>query len=298
MQIRFWVDDEKKGEQARDLLDKELKRLHALLTVYAKSPLTDLNDHSGRWTAIPCEAKGLIKKSQLIAKATKGAFDPTIGPLVKLWKIGGETGEIPDEKAITKAKSLVSYERIETKESAQGCFARLGKNQSIDLGAIAKGFVGTQLARLLQKSGVKHAILDLGGNIVLLGNSPEGNSWRIGVQDPRSTRGTILATIEEKDTSIVTSGNYQRSFTKDDKLYHHIIDLTTGLPADSGLNSVTVICPSSVDADMLSTICFLLGEEKGRELIDSLPDVEAIFLITFSLYIAPVPDPYIPNIKF
>ena len=156
----------------------------------------------------------------------------------------------------------------------------------VDLGAVAKGYIADRMKEYLLDNGINNGIIALGGNLLLLGAKPTKSSgesmsspYNIGIQKPFAKGGAnVITSIKVSNTSVVTSGNYQRYFTKDDKLYHHIIDLTTGYPADSRLNSVTVICPSSVDADMLSTICFLLGEEKGVELIESLKDTGAIFV--------------------
>jgi thiamine biosynthesis lipoprotein len=150
---------------------------------------------------------------------------------------------------------------------------------ALDLGAIAKGYAADELARMLREAGVSRAIIDLGGNIYALGSrSPEKTRdsveaeppWRIGVQNPLDERGSYAGVLEVHDKSVVTSGIYERYFTgSDGKRYHHILDTTTGYPVDNGILSVTVIAPSSMDADALSTACFALGDEKGLALAEA-----------------------------
>ena len=128
----------------------------------------------------------------------------------------------------------------------------------IDLGGIAKGYIADKLAEFLKKKGVSSAVIDLGGNISVVGKKPDGKDFRIGVRDPFSTDGGIVGVVEAHDKSLVTSGTYERSFTKDGKVYHHILDVKTGYP--------------------VATTCLILGEKDGKKLIESLDGYEAIFV--------------------
>ena len=150
----------------------------------------------------------------------------------------------------------------------------------IDLGGIAKGYIADKLAEFLKKKGVNSAVIDLGGNISVVGKKPDGNEFRIGVRDPFSTDGGIIGVVEANDKSLVTSGTYERSFTKDGKVYHHILDVKTGYPVETGLDSVTIIGAGNdgIDCDSLATTCLILGEEEGRKLIESIDGYEAIFV--------------------
>ncbi len=125
---------------------------------------------------------------------------------------------------------------------------------------------------------IDSAVIDLGGNVLTLGNKPDGSPYVIGIQTPFAERGVSLGTVSVSDCSVVSSGIYERYFEKDGILYHHILDTNTGYPIDNALSAVTILAPSSLDADALSTACFALGPESGKELIESLPDTEALFI--------------------
>ncbi len=130
----------------------------------------------------------------------------------------------------------------------------------------------------LTENGALEGTINLGGNVLCLGPKSDGNSYKIGIQNPFHEQGSILATLEVTNESVVSSGVYQRYIRVDDKIYHHILNPSTGYPYENNLLSVTVICQNSVDGDGLSTTCFSLGLEKGMELIESLEDTEAVFL--------------------
>ena len=148
----------------------------------------------------------------------------------------------------------------------------------IDLGAIAKGYIADQVKTYLKKQGIKHAIINLGGNVDVIGTKPDGSKYNIGIQKPFDESGEAITSVQLKDQTVVTSGIYERYFKKNGKLYHHILDPQTGYPCENNLYSVSIITDSSTKADALSTTCFLLGYEKGMELIQSMDGVEAIFI--------------------
>ena len=146
----------------------------------------------------------------------------------------------------------------------------------MDLGAVAKGYIADRLAAVLRDNGVTSALINLGGNIYALGDK-DGADWKIGIQSPRD--GTALAaTVRVQNKSVVTSGIYERGFEQDGVWYHHILDPKTGRPVQNGLASVTIVSDSSAEGDALATACFVLGEEKGIELIRRMPGVQALFI--------------------
>jgi thiamine biosynthesis lipoprotein len=149
---------------------------------------------------------------------------------------------------------------------------------AVDVGAIAKGYAADQAARILMDAGVEHALLDFGGNILTIGNKPDGSQWRIGIQHPEESRNQYLGILEGVDETIVTSGPYERYFIEEGVRYHHILDRRTGYPARNGLLSATIVAEESMRADALSTATFVLGMEEAQELVLSLEDVEAIFV--------------------
>ena len=156
--------------------------------------------------------------------------------------------------------------------------ARLAKKgQMADLGGIAKGYASDEVIAIYRKHGIQKAMIDIGGNIGLLGTDADDDPWRIGIQAPGKERGEYLCIVSLSDCSISTSGGYERFFRKNGKIYHHIIDPATGYPADSGIVSASVIAPMSVDSDALSKI-FVMGVRKGIALIKSIPGTNAILV--------------------
>ena len=148
----------------------------------------------------------------------------------------------------------------------------------IDLGGIAKGYIADRIKEYLESEGVEHALINLGGNMLALGGRYDGSPFRIGLQEPFADTGSVLDVLDVTDQSVVSSGNYERYFEKDGVIYHHILDPDTGYPIQNNLDQVTIISDASVDGDALSTTCYALGLEKGMELIQSLDDVEAVFV--------------------
>lgn len=212
------------------------------------------------------------------AALSGGALDPTIGPLVKLWNIGTDDARVPAPEEIAAALPLVDYRDVVVDEAAGTVFlARAGMR--LDLGAMAKGYAADEVARIIAARGISRAIVDLGGNIMAVGERQDGQSWRIGVQDPSSERGEHIGIVAVRNKTLVTSGVYERFFIAPDGVrYHHILSSEDGYPVKNGLLSVTIVADKSMDADCLSTAVFALGPEKGRKLVESLPGVEAIFI--------------------
>jgi len=233
------------------------------------------------------------------AELSEGAFDPTIGPLVKLWDIGAklqliedyktavrlapdlptEPQLIPVDEEIAAALKLVNFRDLIIDRDSGTAFLRR-EGMEIDLGAIAKGYAADEAARIAKEGGVKRGIIDLGGNIMALGwrNEKESVPWRIGVQNPFSDRGESIGFLAVHDTSVVTSGVYERFFESEGKRYHHILSTADGYPVENGLLSVTIVTERSIDADALSTAVFALGCERGKALIDSIPNAQAVFV--------------------
>lgn len=213
-----------------------------------------------------------IEYSQL----TNGDFDISVGPLVKLWGITKPDPKVPSSAAIQAAVGLVNYKNIVLNDTQKSVFLK-EKGMSLDLGGIAKGYTGDAVAKILKDRGVKHAIVDLGGNLVAVGSKPDGTDWKVGIQTPFKTNGDYFAVIGVSDQAVVTSGIYQRYFKEKGKIYHHIMNTHTGYPVDNGLVSVSVVCESSMDADALAK-AFTLGLKAGMEYISGQKGVEAIFL--------------------
>ncbi len=230
--------------------------------------------NNGEKVTLPPDIVPLFEAAQTYAKLSNGAFDPTIKPLAEVWDIRITQTNIPQPQAIQQALGLVGYENLHV----EGDQAWLEPGTKIDFGGIAKGFIADKMQEHLQGQGVESALLNLGGNVVALGERPKTGPWKVGVQKPFSDSGALSAVVSVADTTVVTSGTYQRFFMKDGKTYHHILDPKTGFPAESGLASVTIVTPSATHADALSTACFVLGLEKGMALLATLDDTEGIFI--------------------
>lgn len=263
-------------------LDAAFRRIQDIDATMGRTGLDSevyrINQAAGKeWVPVSQDTFQVVETAVEYAKLTAGLFDPSIAPLVDLWGIGTAKARIPSLEEIKIAQSLIDYGDIELDPT--GPAIRLQHEaMALDLGGIAKGYGADAAVEVLKRSGISSAFLSLGGNVYVIGSKPDGSPWRIGIQDPDSPRGTHITVLEVKDTSVVTSGPYERYFIKDGIRYHHILDPTTGFPADSGLVSVTIVTPSSLIADALSTGVFVLGLEKGLDLLESLEDVEGILV--------------------
>lgn len=227
----------------------------------------------------PDDVRYVLGKALSYSALSGGAFDPTIGPVVKLWNIGMDGERVPSPEEIAAALPLVDASAVAADDAAGTVFLRRA-GMLLDLGAIAKGYAADEAARILLEHRVKAAVIDLGGNVKVVGKKPDGSPWRIGIQDPFDDRGARIGVAElEGGATVVTSGVYERYFIGDDgEHYHHILDPATGYPVRNGLASVTVISSSSIDADGLSTTLFSLGLERGMALVETLGHVEAVFI--------------------
>lgn len=208
---------------------------------------------------------------------TQGTLDPTVGPLVKTWNIGSNLAKIPNQEEIQKAIQLINYKNVQIDSENQTVFLTEPK-MALDLGAIAKGYAADEVVKILEKHKIKRALIDLGGNVYAFGQKQNGEAWNVGLRDPLDDTGKPIASIAIANQSVVTSGVYERYFEKDGISYHHILNTATGYPVETDLVAVTIISSSSILADTLSTSVFALGEEKGRALLSTIPNVEAIFI--------------------
>lgn len=244
------------------------------------SDVVKINNNAGKdFVKINENTLEVIKTSIKYSKLSKGNFDITVGPLVKLWGIGTENARVPSKEEIDTTLKLINYENVLIDEKNKSIKLKSPK-EAIDLGGIAKGFAGDKAREILENKGIKSAYLNLGGNIVTIGNKTDGTPWNIGIQDPLSDRGEYFGIVRVSNKSVVSSGNYERFFIKDNKRYHHILNTKTGYPSESGILSSTIISDKSIDGDALSTITFILGLEKSMEIIENIDGVDAIFVTT------------------
>lgn len=214
---------------------------------------------------------GLVSIGLDYGKRTDYSLNIALGPATVQWDFINKT--VPDKSEIESALKNVTPDKILVSNSR----VELNGNK-IDLGAVAKGYIADKIKEYLVEEGVDSAIINLGGNILCVGQKTDNKKFKIAVQQPFGRGNEVAFSLGIDDMSVVTSGVYERYFYRDDILYHHILDPDTGYPCDNGLWSVTIISSKSVDGDCLCTGCFVMGLDRAVKLIDSMEDVYAIFI--------------------
>lgn len=267
-----------------------LDRIQTLDTSYLSayngtSDIARINAASGESVKVDSYTSGIISQLLSAAGQTGGAFDPTVGALASLWDIGGPNERIPADTEIAAACSSVDWRQV----SIESDTVRIGKGQSLDIGAAGKGAACDEIKELLRAHDAESAVISVGGSILLYGENPDGGAWSVGIRDPRGGANDQLGTLAMgAGQCISTSGDYERYFEQDGVRYCHILDPRTGCPADSGLISVTVICPSGLMSDVLSTACFVLGYEQSLPVLEQCGDAQAVFVTAgHTVYITP-----------
>ncbi len=219
-------------------------------------------------------AAELMQSALAMCRRTGGALDLSIYPVVRAWGFTTGSYQVPEEDTIRALLSHVDYTQIQY--DAETGTVSVPDGMEIDLGSVAKGFVGSQAAQYLRENGVESALLNLGGNVQTVGCRPDGTPWKIAVKDPKG--GTPMIVLSVQDQAVVTSGGYERYFEQDGNTYWHIMDPATGHPAESGLLSVTVVGEDGLVCDGLSTALFVMGLEKSAALWQESDDFEAVFV--------------------
>lgn len=263
------------GENADTALNKAQQRFIELESLWSvtdeNSDIYAINHANGNSVTVNEKTAELISYALETANRTK-TFEPTIYPILTAW--GFTTGEnrVPTDEEIQTLLKNVGSEKV----AVEGNSVRLEKGVQLDLGAIGKGAAGDEAVQVIKENGLTSALLDIGGNIQLIGNK-NGADWRLGIRNPFG-EGTA-GVLEISDTAVVTSGNYERFFTDENgNVYGHIIDPSTGHPADSGLASATIIASEGKRADALSTAIFVMGFEKAAEFWRESRDFEMILI--------------------
>lgn len=242
-------------------------------TYKAESDLSRLNrDGASGWVAVDRDVVEVILASKRVHSLSRGAFDPTVLPLMRLWGFREGKPHRPSLTAITRTLDAVGLEHVSV-DSVGGRvrYERLGV--SLDLGGIAKGYALDVAKRAAIDAGAAAGQLDLGGNLLVFGSEASG---RAAIQDPNSRDG-VVGVIDLQDVSVATSGGYERYVEIEGKRYGHIIDPRTGYPAE-GVASVTVVSDQAVIADALSTACYVMGRDACLEMVEEIDRVEALVL--------------------
>lgn len=267
-------------EKVMDLAFDYIKRMEKLFSTNVEgSDVYKINQAAGKEAVkVAPETFELIKKAIEVSELSDGKFDITIGAVTNLWRIGDESARLPKPEEIEAALPKIDYHKIILDEKNQ-TVKLAEEGMVIELGGISKGYIGSGVVKYLKEAGINTAIVNLGGNVIVIGTSPANkDGWNVGVQDPDEVRGAVVGTRRISDYAIITSGIYERYLEVDGVKYHHILDPKTGYPLDNEISGVTVFAPESVDGDGLSTSLFLFGIEDGLKFIESLEGVEAVFI--------------------
>lgn len=288
--VTIYGKNQNKAEEILSGCDKVVQKIDNLMsTEIPGSDVSKINKNAGiKPVEVSEETYDVIKEAINYSKISNGNFDISIGPISELWSIGREDARVPNDAEINSLLPLVDYKNIEIKkEKFEEDKDNNGKNETfdtkftvflknkgmkIDLGAIAKGYAADQVAEFLKLKEVNRAIINLGGNIKTIGN------FNIGLKNPIENANDSFASIKVSNKSVVTSGVYERFVEKDGKKYHHILSPFNGYPFDNNLLSVTIISNKSINCDALSTSAFALGLDNGKNLIENIDNVEAVFV--------------------
>lgn len=258
---------------------EEIRRLEGLMTSWRDdSEIAAINRGAGSAVPVGPETFEVIDKSLWASRVSHGAFDITFHTMGGLWKFGDAADavpKVPDRKEIERLRKLVDYRLIQLDPKART--VRVPKGRKIDLGGIAKGFAVDKAAAVMKKGGLTSFLAQAGGDLYGSGKKPDGSHWVTGIQDPRAPEGAYFAVIELEDRAFSTAGDYARAYVVDGKRYHHIIDPRTGYPATAS-RSVTIWAPDAFVADGIDDGVFILGPEKGLELVESLEGVGAVIV--------------------
>lgn len=269
------------SEEAVSKAVQEINRLDAMFSVGNEdSDVTKINENgSGE---VSEETAFIMNRAMQVSKETKGAFDITIYPVMELWGFTTKNYRVPESSEIADVLKHVSYTNVEV----NGQQVTLSDGASIDLGGIAKGYTSSRVIQIMKDCGIEHAIINLGGNVQVLGTKTDGSDWRVAIQNPDS-ESSYLGVLSTADKAVITSGGYERYFEQDGHVYHHIIDPQTGYPSESDLTSVTIVCSDGTTADALSTALFVMGFDGAKELYRSGSlDFEMILYDGIKVYVS------------
>lgn len=217
--------------------------------------------------------------AETISKETNGAFDITVAPMVNAWGFGFKTGNPPTQQVVDSLLSIVGYQKIALKD---GYVKKQNSNTMLDCSAIAKGFGSDVVARFLRKKGIQNFMVEIGGEIVVSGNSEKMLPWRIGINKPTddslNTNQELQDVINVSDIAMATSGNYRNFYYKNGKKYAHTIDPKTGYPVQHNILSATVLAKNCATADAYATSFMVMGMEGAKKVLEKHPELDAYLI--------------------
>ena len=278
VRVTAWTADEAAAEAAFARVFAEFDRLDALLSVWKPgSDVLRINAAAGKAPVnVSAETITVLQAAHTISTWTNGKFDVTFGALSDVWKFDQDKDErVPADDEIAARLPLIDYRAVVI-DAAAGTVFITRPSMRIHLGGIGKGYAVDRAVEILHAAGLGDFMIQFGGDLYVAGQAGDG-PWRLGINDPRGAPNDSFATLELRDATFSTSGDYERFFIEDGRRYHHILDPDTGQPARAS-RSVTIVTRSAMLADALSTGVFILGPHAGMQLVERLPDVEAVIV--------------------
>lgn len=269
-------------EEAMDQAFDYMEEMEARLTTQLEgSDVYRINQAAGKGPVkVHVTTFEIIKKALEVSQESGGLFDITIGPVTNLWQIGSDQARVPSPEEIEAALEKVDYGKVTLNEADRTVYLE-EEGMALELGGISKGFIGSGIAQIFDYYGITTAIINLGGNVVVMGTSPSNDQgWNVGVQDPNTqeSRGEIVGAQRVIDGAVVTSGIYERVLRSGDQVYHHIIDPRTGYPLDNEVSSTTIFADSSFIGDAYSTAVFMMGVADGLSFVEGKEGLEVVFV--------------------
>lgn len=277
-EISILAEDENFANTSIDLAVAEISRIEKLLTTFSNDSVTfQINENAGiQPVVVPKEVFDLIFRCQMISKITQGAFDISYGSIdKKFWNFDLNMTSLPDKQLAKKSVELINYENIILNKNDQTVFLK-NKGMRIGFGGIGKGYAAECAKNILKQNGIESGIVNAAGDLTAWGYQENGKAWTIGIADPNKKE-SIFSTFNITNTSVATSGNYEKFVVIDGKKYSHTIDPKTGYPI-SGIKSVTIIAENAEIADALATPVTVMGIEVGLNFINQIPDIGCIII--------------------
>lgn len=269
------------ADKANTLAKEKIFELEKLIsTTSTTSEVYKLNNSHGAPTPVSPLLLNLIEYTLKGVEYTDGSFTPLLYPVTKSWGFTTDSYRVPQDAEIAEKLALCDSSKVQIISSEDGGKITLEEGMAFDFGAVGKGLAGDLAIEVLKNNGIKSALLDLGGNVQLLGKKTEGSNWKVALKNPLG--GDIPLFLEVSDCALITSGGYERYFTADDgKKYIHIFDGKTGRPVENNVLSSTIVTKKGIDGDFLSTITFILGKEKSIELWKTYKACDFDFIMIF-----------------
>ncbi len=268
------------SKDADDILDQCFRRMGEYELIFStenkNSELYRVNHRTEQTLTISDDLAACLSQSLDYCELTSGRFDVTICPVSELWDFHAEEPAVPPEERLRDALSRVDYRTVHLSGNTLSFDS---PDTMIDLGAAAKGYISRELAKLIGDLGCGSALISLGGNVRAVGRKSAGKSWNVGIQKPFSARGELIGTVSAEDCCVISSGTYERCFVSGGKLYHHVLDTSTGYPCDTWTDQVTVIGEDDCLCDIIATVSLIIGrEETGKLLRESGADVSLFYV--------------------